>query len=70
MVQHGNPKAIAAVAGVLSYLQARQDGLGAQRVVTGAAGAAVPGAGPSPWALFGRQRIMVNRSRLQRRRKP
>jgi hypothetical protein len=58
-------KQVAAVAGVLWYL-AEREGAGKARV--GAAPAPVP-PGPRPWALFGRQAIMSERIRIQRRRR-
>jgi hypothetical protein len=56
---------VAALAGVFSYLAQRQ--LEAKDRAGGAPSPVPPG--PRPWALFGRQAIMSERIRIQRRRR-
>jgi len=55
---------VAALAGVLSYLAQRQ-----VEAKDRAGEAPSPLPGPRPWALFGRQAIMSERIRIQRRRR-
>jgi len=56
---------VAALAGVLMYLAQRR--VEAQDRAAQAAPLLPPG--PRPWALFGRQAIMSERIRIQRRRR-
>ncbi len=56
---------VAALGGVLMYLARRQ----LEAKERAAEASAAPQPGPRPWALFGRQAIMSERIRIQRRRR-